>query len=232
MAPRSEHGRAYDLVEGLHLRQWAMRAVLPLAALATNGAGRLDVAWLPRRADLGLPPTVETGLALFGGALVVAAAALRVLAKGVLVRKETLTRGGVYARVRHPFYLANLVGALGTFLLAGSLGAMVGTAWIAAAAPLYLVTIRAEDSALARLFPAESAAYAARVRALLPGRRAPDAPAARPTWSNLVAEREPPRLLRFLAGALLVLGLTLPGAPGDVVLVAGALIFAASYLLR
>ena len=40
--------RRYARVEGIHARQLLQRAVLPLAALATNGAGPLDVDWLPR----------------------------------------------------------------------------------------------------------------------------------------------------------------------------------------
>src|SRR5262245_46802059 len=102
--------RAYAFVEGLHLRPWALRIVLPLAAFATNGAGRLDIAALPRHDAPAFLAHVETALRIAGGALVVLAAALRVLAKGVLVRKTTLTTGGVYGVVRHPFYLANIVG--------------------------------------------------------------------------------------------------------------------------
>src|SRR6185295_18665418 len=67
---------AYSFVEGLHLRQWAVRAVLPLAALATNGAGRFDVAWLPRHDAPTFLADAETGLRVAGGALVVAAAVL------------------------------------------------------------------------------------------------------------------------------------------------------------
>jgi protein-S-isoprenylcysteine O-methyltransferase Ste14 len=223
--------RAYAFVEGLHLRQWALRVVVPLAALATNGSGRLDAPWLPRHDAPAVFAPAETGLRVAGVALVVAAAALRVLAKGVLVRKTTLTTGGVYGVVRHPFYLANLVGAVGTFLCAGALGAAVCAAWLVVAAPIYAATVRGEERALARLFPSEFAAYAARVRALVPGLPPRVGERTAVTWSNLVLEREPPRLLRFVAGAAVVFGLTFAGAASAVVLGAAALLFAVSYFV-
>ncbi len=223
---------AYALVEGLHLRQWALRAVVPLAALSTNGAGPLDVAWLPTHDAPGLPPAAETALRIAGGGLVALSAVLRVLAKGVLVRKTTLTTGGVYGFVRHPFYLANLIGAVGAFLLAGALGGALAAAWLLVAAPIYAVTVRGEDAALARLYPAEFAVYAANVRALAPGAPPTGRPRAAVTWANLVAEREPPRLLRFLAGAALVFGMTLSGPASTAVIATAVLAFGASHLLR
>jgi protein-S-isoprenylcysteine O-methyltransferase Ste14 len=228
--PPPPPGGAYGVVERLHLRQWALRAVVPLAALATNGAGLLDVAWLPRSPSV--PPAAEHALRGTGLALVVVSATLRVAAKGVLVRKTTLTTGGVYGAVRHPFYLANLLGALGTFLVAGPLGAAVGAAWIVVAAPIYAATIAGEEKALARLYPAEFSEYAAHVRALLPGRPPPRRPATRVTWANLRAEREPPRLLRFLAGAVFVSGLTTAGPAAAVAIAAAAAAFGISHVLR
>jgi protein-S-isoprenylcysteine O-methyltransferase Ste14 len=209
-----------------------MRVVLPLAALATNGAGLIDAPWLPRHDAPGLSPEAETWIRVGGGALVLAAAALRVAAKGVLVRKTTLTTGGVYGVVRHPFYLANLVGAVGTLLLAGALGAAVAAAWLVGASPVYAVTIRGEERALARLFPGEFASYAARVRALAPGMPPRVGERTSVTWANLVLEREPPRFLRFVGGAVLVCGLTSAAPASSAVLAAAALLFAASYLLR
>jgi hypothetical protein len=134
--------------------------------------------------------------------------------------------------VRHPFYLANLVGAVGTFLIAGLLGAVVGAAWLLAAVPVYAVTIRAEEARLARLFPERWHAYASRVGALVPGRPAASSPEVRVTWANLRAEREIPRCLRFLASAALVLGLTLPSPAGPVLVALAALGFGASYAVR
>ena len=224
--------RAYAVVERWHARQWAVRAVLPLAALATNGAGPLDVRWLPRFDAPGLPPAVTTGLQATGLLLVACSAVLRVASKGVLVRKSTLTTGGVYGIVRHPFYLANLAGAFGTFLVAGQLGAVLGVFWMLLAAPIYAATIAGEESALQRLFPEKFERYARGVRALVPGRRPPDTPASAVTWANLRSEREPPRLTRLLAGAVLVFGLTLAGPASVAVLAAAALAFGASYGLR
>ncbi len=221
--------RAYDAVERLHLRQWLLRAVVPLAAACTNGAGLLDVAWLPRGDVLGGPPGLAAWLRAAGLAAVLAAAGLRVLAKGVLVRRTELTTGGVYARVRHPFYLANLAGAVGTFLLAGPLGAAVAAGWLCLAVPVYAATIRGEEEALARVHPREWASYSLAVRALLPGARAADAPRLPVRWANLQAEREPPRLLRFLTGAAAVLALTLPPASGRALLAAAALAFGVSH---
>lgn len=223
---------AYAVVERGHLRQWALRAVVPLAVLATNGAGLLDVAALPRHDLPGLSEGLETGLRVAGGSLVLAAAALRVAAKGVLVRKTTLTTGGVYRAVRHPFYLANIAGALGTFLIAGQLGAVVAAVWLAAASPLYAATIAGEDRALAALYPLEFAEYSREVRAIVPTLPPRSGPAARVTWANLVLEREPPRLLRFVAGAGIVFGLTLAGPAATAVLAASGLAFGISYGLR
>jgi protein-S-isoprenylcysteine O-methyltransferase Ste14 len=222
-------GAAYRFVEGLHLRQWALRCVAPLAALATNGAGLVELGALPRHDAPGFPPWAETSLRITGAALVVGAAALRVAAKGVLVRKTSLTTGGAYGFVRHPFYLANLAGALGVFLLAGSLGAILGVLWLALSAPLYAVTIAGEESGLATLHPESFPAYAARVGALLPrGGSGPRADSGI-TWANLVAENEPPRLLRFLAGATAVFGLTLSAPAGYGVLALAALFYGASF---
>ncbi len=173
--PRLDSGTrsaAYRFAEGWHLRQWALRSAVPLAALATNGAGWLAVRALPdHRAPLGWlgagPATVPVLLGA-GLGLVVLCAWLRVLAKGVLVRKTTLTTGGVYRRMRHPFYLANLIGALGVFLIAGPLGAVVGAIWLAVAAPVFAVTVRGEEDGLATLYPEAWAAYAAHVPSWLP----------------------------------------------------------------
>lgn len=223
---------AYAVVEHGHLRQWALRAVLPLAVVSTNGAGLLDVAGLPRHDWPGLSAGFETSLRVAGAALVVLAAALRVAAKGVLVRKTTLTTGGVYSVVRHPFYLANLVGAVGTLLVAGQAGAVVAVAWTVVAVPLYAATIAGEERALAALYPAEFADYALRVRALVPRLPAPGGATVRVTWANLVTEREPPRLLRFVAGAGIVLGFTLGAPASGAVLAVSALAFGVSYGLR
>lgn len=232
-----ERTPAYRLVEGLHLRQWLLRGAVPVAVLCTNGAGPVSVGFLPSHslpfAILGVPEAAGAWTSASGWCLVALSAWLRVLAKGVLVRKTTLTTGGAYRLVRHPFYLANLVGLVGTFLLAGGLGAVIGLAWLALGVPVYRVTVRGEEEGLGTLYPGAWRAYCVRVPALfpVPGKLgpAPDPPV-RVTWRNLVAEREPPRLLRFLAGALLVAGAARSDTAGTVLLVASGVLFVASHL--
>ncbi len=240
-APAAQSGARtadYRFVESLHLRQWVLRAVLPLSVLATNGAGLLDVSWLPRHdviaGTLADGPAVTTAVQISGAALIAVSAWVRVLSKGVLVRKRMLTTGGVYRRVRHPFYLANLVGAAGTLLLAGSLGAAVLIPWLLMAIPVYVITIRGEEDGLGTLFPDAWDAYARAVPSLIPvpGRRGPPpATPTRVTWAGLVAEREPPRLLRFLGGAALVLSFASGGSLASAFAVAGVSLFALSYVI-
>lgn len=233
MTPSSgERSAAYRAVEGHHLRQWLVRGSVPLALLATNGAGWLDVAALPRF-DLPwarLPAAAPAACTAAGALLVTVAALLRVLSKGVLVRKTTLTTGGVYRLVRHPFYLATILGSLGVLLLAGPLGALVGVVWLVLAVPVFGITVAGEEDGLGTLFPARWDAYAAAVPRLLPGLRLGPRPAepVRTTWRNLRQEGEPPRLLRFLGGALAVAAFALGGVPA--LLAAAALLFAASHL--
>ncbi len=233
-----ERSRAYRVVEGLHLRQWLARSVVPLALLAGNTSGLLHVSWLPGHAAplaaVGLPPESTIAVRCVGVALVLTAAAVRVASKGVLVRRTTLTTGGIYARVRHPFYLGVVLGGLGTLLLAGALGAVVAVFWLLLAWPIYSVTIAGEEAGLAALYPVGFATYAARVPALIPrpGRRASaDAPPTPVTFANLVSEHEPPRLLRFLGGALAVAGVALGGTAGWWLIGVGAVLFAASRAL-
>lgn len=236
----------YHRLERLHLRQWVLRIVPPLAVVATNGAGRLDRPELPRfdapLAAFGLTGGAAGGAAcavsLAGAAAVAVAAVLRVGAKGVLVRKTTVTTAGVYGLVRHPFYLASLVGAVGVLLVAGPLGAVVAAAWTAAALPVFLVTVRGEEDGLRRIHGAAWDAYAARVPRLLPtGSRpaaagdASDGAPVRVTWANLVAEGEPPRWLRFASGALVVTAFRLDGTPAVAAAVAAAVAWAASHLV-
>lgn len=226
--------RGYLQVEGLHLRQWVLRAVPILAVAATNGAGWLDLAAFPRHdAPLryaGLPSGIGTACGIAGAALIALATILRVAAKGVLVRKTTVTTGGAYGLVRHPFYLATLMGAVGVLLLAGPLGGVVAAAWLAVAIPVFLVTIAGEEAGLRSIHGAAWDAYAARVPRLLPtgrlgGDRAPV------TWANLVKEGEPPRCLRFLAGATAVLAFRTGGTGGAILVAGAALAFAASHVV-
>lgn len=225
----------YLRVEGLHLRQWALRSVVPLAVVATNGAGPVRLEGLPAWDEplrrIGAPEAAGLLVSISGAGTVLLASALRVAAKGVLVRKTTVTCTGAYALVRHPFYLANLTGALGTFALAGPLGAVVGCVWLLAALPIYLVTIAGEEAGLRRVHGAAWDAYAARVPRLLPYPVRWDRQGARVTWSNLVEEGEPPRGLRFLAAALAVLSCRAGGAWFGPLLCAAAALWASSHVV-
>ncbi|MCE9635875.1 MAG: isoprenylcysteine carboxylmethyltransferase family protein [Planctomycetes bacterium] len=236
----------YHRIERAHMRQWVLRVVPPLAVLATNGTGWLDIAALPRfdgpLAAAGLPPYARGGavaaIRCTGAALVLTAAALRIGAKGVLVRKTTVTTAGVYGLVRHPFYLASMVGAVGVFAVAGPLGAALAMAWLVVALPVFLITVRGEEAGLRRIHGPAWDAYAARVPRLLPtGARANDrssvepGPPSRVTWANLVVEGEPPRGLRFLAGALVVAAFGVGGTLGIGLAAAGALCWGASHLV-
>ncbi len=228
---------SYRFVEGLHLRQWLARATAPLAIACTNGAGLLDWDVLPRHdAPIGwfaLPAETETGVRIAGAVLILIAAWLRVESKGVLVRRVTLTTGGAYAHVRHPFYLAVLLGSVGLLLFAGALGACAAAVWTALAAPVYAATVAGEEDGLGTLFPDAWDAYARDVPRLvpIPGRRAAatDTPL-RVTWTNLVSEHEPPRLLRFFGAVSAVGGCMTGDSAGLALLGLAALLFAASRL--
>ncbi len=238
---------SYRFVEGLHLRQWLARATAPLAIACTNGAGIFAWDRLPRHdaplACFSAPPEAETGVRVVGAVLIVLAAWLRIESKGVLVRRVTLTTGGVYAHVRHPFYLAVIVGSVGLLFLAGALGAVAAAAWLALAVPIYAATIAGEEAGLGTLFPDAWEAYARDVPRLfpIPGRHARpaiggdtdgdvDGATVHVTWANLISEHEPPRLLRFLAIALVVVGFVLGDTAGLVLLVVASLVTAASRL--
>jgi protein-S-isoprenylcysteine O-methyltransferase Ste14 len=237
-AASGERSRAYRFVEGAHLRQWLARPVAPIAALCTNGAGLLDVPWWLRHdallAPLGLPVDASTAIRAAAVVLILAAVVLRVRSKGVLVRRTTLTTGGVYAHVRHPFYVAVMVGAVGTLTLAGSLGLAAALLWLLLAAPVYAITVAGEEDGLSTLFPDSWEAYAARVPRLLPRLRPArglGGDGIGVTWSNLVAEHEPPRLLRFLGGALAVAGCASGGTLGWTLVGGAAVLFVASRVL-
>jgi protein-S-isoprenylcysteine O-methyltransferase Ste14 len=226
---------SYRFVEGMHLRQWLARATAPLAIACTNGAGLLDWDVLPRHdaplAWAALPAETETVVRIVGASLIVLAAWLRIESKGVLVRRVTLTTGGAYAWVRHPFYLAVLVGSVGLFLLSGALGAVVAAVWLALAAPVYAATVAGEEDGLGTLFPGDWSSYSGRVPRLLPfrGRCAPTTGAElRVTWRNLVREHEPPRLLRYFGATAAVGGSVAGGPAGLTLLGVAAVLFVAS----
>jgi hypothetical protein len=160
---------------------------------------------------------------------------LRVHAKGVLVRKTSLTTGGAYRLVRHPFYLANLIGVAGVFALAGTLGLAYASVFMVVAVPVFLLTIRGEEHGLRALYGAAFDGFARRVPALvpLPGRLGPrPRDPVRVSWTNLVREHEPARLLRFLAGALAVSAFASPATAGEVSIVGAAALWSLSHVVQ
>lgn len=244
---------AYALVESLHLRQWCQRVVAPLAVLATNGLPRgpdafVDVRRLPRAdspaAWLGLASEAParawlgSGTWIVGAAAVAGAAWLRIASKGVLVRKTTVTSTGAYALVRHPYYLANLVGCAGVLAIASPLGAVTALVWLAVALPVFVVTVRGEERGLSAIHGATWTAYAAAVSRLVPATparlfRGLGALASTPvSWRNLCAENEPPRLMRFLAAAAVVVAARLGRADGSAILAVAAVLWASSFAVQ
>lgn len=103
---------------------------------------------------------------LIGLPFAIAGALLRGLAAGTIKKDHTLATDGPYGWTRNPLYL-------GSFLLQVGFGVMSGS-WIAAALtilPSFIIypnVIRNEEKHLSRLFPAEFAAYCARVPRFFP----------------------------------------------------------------
>lgn len=228
----------YERLERLHLRQAVQRLVPVAGALTLNGAGWLTVAFLPVHAAtgraLGSSPQADGAVAALGAAAVAGSAALRIAAKGVLVRKTEVTAVGVYSHVRHPYYLANLVGCVGVLLLAGAPGVVVALGWLALAFPIFHRTLRGEEAGLERVHGSAWTDYAARTPRLLPRplRAGSATPAGRGvSWANLVAEHEPPRLCRFIAGAAAVASCRFVGAPAWTLGGLAAVLFVGSHVL-
>ena len=108
-----------------------------------------------------------------GAAAVVAGAGLRTWGAGHLVKTESLTITGPYARLRHPLYV-------GTLLVVGGFAWMVGS-WFSLVAFAVLLAWffgsyfprkeSAESARLAARYGAPFAAYHAAVPALIPLRR-------------------------------------------------------------
>jgi protein-S-isoprenylcysteine O-methyltransferase Ste14 len=161
-----------------HVRAGYLCAVL----IAWGGLGALLVhfrsqlfskPWLGASA----PPAwmIVAGLALIGADAFLLATVERVLGGRRLVGQAELTGSGematrgLYAWVRHPRYLGTISAVLGACLLGASAPLWTATAlWLAIA----LVTIQLEERELRLRFGPAYQAYAHRVPALLPIRRA------------------------------------------------------------
>ncbi|MCG3134675.1 MAG: hypothetical protein HMLKMBBP_01996 [Planctomycetes bacterium] len=227
---------SYRVLERMHARQILTRLAVPLGVACTNGGPWLDVDWLPRLGagtgdGAAADSAVATALTVVACAVTADAALVRVAAKGVLVRKTTVTSEGVYGALRHPYYAA-CMGFGATVLAAGPAAAIPAAAWLAAALVVFGLTARGEEAGLRAIHGAAWDVYAGRVpmlglwHAKLPsGLRAA-------RWANLVREGEPPRLLRFLAGTLVVFAFRFGGGTGTVLASAAGGLWLTSLLLH
>jgi len=134
---------------------------------------------------------------VFGIGLFVLGACLHFWSKGVLVRNWTVTMGGPYRVVRHPFYLANFIIDMGICFISGSL--ILTLLYLPAYLLTYIPTIRREEKFLVDSYGQRYLDYAKKVPALLPYRFLHFFGPLDATWDNIVRENEIPRLLRILA---------------------------------
>jgi protein-S-isoprenylcysteine O-methyltransferase Ste14 len=137
--------------------------VLPLMYALTPWLQRFDAA-LPLPVRVAGLPVLVAGLALFHrshadlGAWWSATLEIR--------QGQPLVTRGVYARLRHPMYLAILLISLAQALLLRN--ALAGWGALAAFALLLIVRLPREERLMAQHFGADWAAYRARTGALLP----------------------------------------------------------------
>jgi protein-S-isoprenylcysteine O-methyltransferase Ste14 len=132
--------------------------------------GRIDVGWLDLRFA---PPTawVQVG----GTVLVVAGVALAIWSRRVLgsnwsgavriLEGQRLVRRGPYAFVRNPIYSGIVLAVLGSSLMRGTAGSLVGVALVVAA---LWQKGRMEERFLVAEFGEEYAAYQREVKFLIP----------------------------------------------------------------
>lgn len=232
---------SYRALERVHARAWLTRLLLPLGIACTNGGPWLDVDWLPRLAgtDALSGPLSGSAAAWWNAAMLAGmilctldAACLRVAAKGVLVRKTTVTTEGVYSRLRHPYYAACLAAGAG-LLAAGWPGFLAGLVWTAVAIPVFYLTARGEEAGLRAVHGRAWEEYAARVPMVGPWFPESLRGVRQARWENLVREGEPPRLLRFVAIPLAILAFRTGGTAGTVLVsAAGGLWLTALVLHR
>jgi protein-S-isoprenylcysteine O-methyltransferase Ste14 len=144
-------------------------------------------AWLSR-------PTV---LSLFAGLPVcIVGLGIRAWAAGHLEKNMALATSGPYARVRNPLYIGTLLTA-GGFVIASrrwELAILFAAVFLL----VYLPVIELEEQHLRTLFP-DYAAYARRVRKLIPG-RALAGERRRFRWSRYMRNEEYQAVLGFVVG--------------------------------
>ncbi len=91
---------------------------------------------------------------------------IRVWASGYLTKNAELCISGPYAHVRHPLYLANLVIALGLYILANNFFFTIATLPLVVCT--YWYTLRGEEKFLREVFGTKYEAYQQQVPRLLP----------------------------------------------------------------
>ncbi len=166
-----------------HVATMLFLALIALTALARRRPVRKSEGWLPRGAALAgllllyallLLPRAEpdprwdgASLALVTAGSALCSIALLQLGRSMSVMPEArrLVTGGLYARIRHPLYLAEAIAALGALLQYRS-GAAV--ALVAVQFCIQLWRMREEEKVLSAAFP-EYAHYQVRTARLIPG---------------------------------------------------------------
>jgi protein-S-isoprenylcysteine O-methyltransferase Ste14 len=96
-------------------------------------------------------------------------AVLRALAAGTIRKDSALARTGLYAWTRNPLYLGSILLAAGFAVM--SANGVAAALLLIPSLVVYPGVIRNEEAHLARLFPAEFAAYRNRTPRLLPRTR-------------------------------------------------------------
>lgn len=109
-------------------------------------------------------PTVES--LAWGVPVSIAGLALRAWAAGCLAKNQKLATGGPYAYTRNPLYIGTLLVAAGLTIAARN--PYLGVLFAAVFLFVYLPVIQLEEQYLRVLFPADYAAYAQHVPALIP----------------------------------------------------------------
>ncbi|MGD8898184.1 MAG: isoprenylcysteine carboxylmethyltransferase family protein [Acidobacteriota bacterium] len=134
---------------------------------------------------------------LLGLPLALAGEAIRIWASGHIEKTQKLATGGPYAHARHPLYVGSVLLALGVAVASASV-------WVVLAVAVYFLAffpavMREESEFLAKKFPGEFTAWAAKVPPFWP-RLTPGGPrSSRFEWGRVSLNREWRTALALLA---------------------------------
>jgi protein-S-isoprenylcysteine O-methyltransferase Ste14 len=164
-APRAG---THDLTVFQRFTRLVVRRRVPISVALFTALVAIDLFVLQSRPRSVLnlaDPFVASGLLLVIGGLLV-----RMWAAGTLRKRRELATTGPYALIRHPLYF-------GSFLMMVGFGILIHdplTLWVVVGpvAWLYWQAVKSEERHIAKLFPQEWPAYAARVPRFLPRRLA------------------------------------------------------------